>query len=73
MLTIIIPAFNEKYTIEKLVKDVFKLKIEKQVILVDDGSTDGTSWIIEKKLKKLVNLVISKKKIQVKVLQLKEG
>ena len=72
MLTIIIPAFNEKYTIEKLVKDVFKLKIEKQVILVDDGSTDGTSWIIEKKLKKLVNLVISKKKIQVKVLQLKE-
>ena len=51
MLTIIIPGFNEKYTIEKLVKDVFKLKIEKQVILVDDGSTDGTSWIIEKKLK----------------------
>lgn len=44
-LSIIIPVFNEKRTILQVLEKVSKLKIsgiEKQVIVVDDGSTDGT-------------------------------
>ena len=42
-LTIIIPCFNEKKTIEKILVKISKeKKISKQIILVDDGSNDGT-------------------------------
>jgi len=44
MLSIIIPVYNEVQTIEKIVLKVKKIKdIKKQIIIVDDGSTDGTS------------------------------
>jgi dolichol-phosphate mannosyltransferase len=42
-VTIIIPVFNEIKTIDLIVKKVLNLDIPKEVILVDDGSTDGTS------------------------------
>ena len=44
MLSIIIPVYNEVQTIEKIVLKIKKIKdIKKQIIIVDDGSTDGTS------------------------------
>jgi glycosyltransferase involved in cell wall biosynthesis len=45
-LTVIIPAFNEIATIEQVVNAVVDLPIYKQVILIDDGSTDGTREFI---------------------------
>ena len=48
VLSIIIPVYNEKNTVEKLVNKVDKVKINKQVIIVDDGSADGSKEIIEK-------------------------
>ena len=41
-LTIIIPVYNEIKTIEKLINKILKLKIKKQLIVVDDGSIDST-------------------------------
>ncbi len=44
-LSIIIPVFNEEKTISEMLKKVSKVKIngiEKQIIVVNDGSTDGT-------------------------------
>lgn len=41
-LSVIIPVFNEVKTIEKIVDRVLKEKTSKEVIIVDDGSTDGT-------------------------------
>ncbi|MDQ7063619.1 MAG: glycosyltransferase family 2 protein [candidate division KSB1 bacterium] len=41
-ITVIIPAYNEVNTIEEIVRRVQKTPFEKEVILVDDGSTDGT-------------------------------
>jgi glycosyltransferase involved in cell wall biosynthesis len=46
-LTVIIPAFNEIATIERVVNAVLDLPIDKQVVLVDDGSTDGTRELIQ--------------------------
>jgi len=45
-LTIIIPAFNEIHTIQILLEKIFKVEIEKQIIIVDDNSSDGTKDII---------------------------
>ncbi|OGY64302.1 MAG: glycosyl transferase [Candidatus Harrisonbacteria bacterium RIFCSPLOWO2_02_FULL_41_11] len=49
-LSIIIPVYNEKNTIQEIisrVKSVFLVDIEKEIIVVDDGSTDGTRDIIK--------------------------
>ena len=47
-LTIIIPVFNEIKTVEKLINKILKLNIKKQLIIVDDGSSDGTEFILKK-------------------------
>lgn len=48
-LSIIIPCFNESKTIEKLLSNVLSVNfIEKEIIIVDDFSTDGTKEILEK-------------------------
>lgn len=49
-LSIIIPVFNEEKTIEALIKKVeaISLPIEKEIIVVDDGSSDNTKEILLK-------------------------
>ena len=47
MLTIIIPVFNEKKYLRLLLSKVISLKhIKTQIIVVDDGSTDGSTEIL---------------------------
>ena len=41
-LTVIIPVYNEVRTIKKIINKISKIKIKKQIIVVDDCSTDGT-------------------------------
>ena len=43
-LSILVPVYNEIATIDELIKRIksVKLSIEKEIIVVDDGSTDGT-------------------------------
>jgi glycosyltransferase involved in cell wall biosynthesis len=47
-LTVIIPVFNEVRTILKVLERVKQVPIEKEVIVVDDASTDGTRSLLEK-------------------------
>ncbi|MDX1665307.1 MAG: glycosyltransferase family 2 protein, partial [Candidatus Promineifilaceae bacterium] len=46
MLSVVIPVFNEHPTIGELLGRVQAVPIEKEVIIVDDCSTDGTRMIL---------------------------
>ena len=46
ILSVIIPAYNERFTIRELVKRVMNVPVPKEVIVVDDASTDGTSDVL---------------------------
>lgn len=49
-LSVVIPAYNEERTIGKILERVFALDIapwRKEIIVVDDGSTDGTADILK--------------------------
>lgn len=60
-LSIIIPVYNEKNTIEKLLNKIHKLTdIHKEIIVVDDASNDGTSKILLTIKKKITKLIIHK-------------
>jgi glycosyltransferase involved in cell wall biosynthesis len=47
-LSVIIPVFNEKATIAEVIGEVNRVSIDKEIIIVDDGSTDGTMEVIKK-------------------------
>ena len=48
-ISIVIPCFNEKNTILDIIEKVKKESIyEKEIIVIDDYSTDGTREILEK-------------------------
>ena len=47
LVSVIIPAYNEEQTIGEVVEAVHSLSIEKQIIVVNDGSTDGTYDALE--------------------------
>ncbi|MBK8491157.1 MAG: glycosyltransferase family 2 protein [Saprospirales bacterium] len=46
LLSVIIPCYNEAATVEKIVQKVLDVPVEKEIIIVDDGSTDGSREII---------------------------
>lgn len=45
---VIIPTYNEKENIEKIVRKVFSLEIDFDILVVDDGSPDGTGAIVKR-------------------------
>ncbi|HLA80665.1 MAG TPA: glycosyltransferase family 2 protein, partial [Thermoleophilia bacterium] len=44
----LIPVFNERHTVELLLKRVEAVPYEKEIIVVDDASSDGTREILER-------------------------
>lgn len=62
LVSIIIPVFNEKNTILKLLKLVENQQIKgwkKEIIIVDDGSTDGTQELL-RKVKNKYNIILQR-------------
>ena len=48
-LSIVIPVYNEAATVEELVRRVLAVKVpmEREIVMVDDASTDGTRAVLE--------------------------
>ena len=51
LLSVIVPTYNEERTISNILAQVRSVDIPKEIIVVDDGSTDGTSTILEQEAK----------------------
>jgi glycosyltransferase involved in cell wall biosynthesis len=47
-VSFLVPAFNEAATIGAVLDAVWALELEKQIVVVDDGSTDGTGDLVER-------------------------
>lgn len=45
-LSVIIPVFNEKATLAEIVRRVAASRLASEIIVVDDGSTDGTREVV---------------------------
>jgi dolichol-phosphate mannosyltransferase len=62
-ITIIIPVYNEEKTLEKIIHKINQVKtLNKEIIIVDDCSTDSTKHILKTKIKKKVSKIIYHKK-----------
>ncbi len=47
---VIIPTYNEKENVENIIRAVFSLDKEMDILIIDDGSPDGTAQIVKELL-----------------------
>ncbi len=72
-LSIVIPIFNEERLLPEVLENVRKIPFEKELILVDDCSVDGTRAILEKEKNKLDTIVLYHKINQGKGASIRTG
>jgi glycosyltransferase involved in cell wall biosynthesis len=73
-VSIVIPCFNEVQTLEELLDVVREAPVErKQIIVVDDASTDGTAELIRDRLAEKIDIVIYHERNQGKGAALRTG
>ena len=76
-LSVIIPCFNEEFTIKEIVKKakekLINLNISHEIIVIDDNSTDKTVKIIEDELNNNVDKIILNKKNYGKGYSVRQG
>lgn len=47
LLSVIMPIYNEKATLPEILQSVLAVPVDKEIIVVDDGSTDGTGEFLK--------------------------
>jgi glycosyltransferase involved in cell wall biosynthesis len=58
-LSVVIPCFNEKNTIQTIIEAVINSPYpNKEIIVIDDCSTDGTRTVLEETISRMVDKVI---------------
>jgi len=73
-LSVIIPCYNEAFTIEKIIDAVLSAPYQdKEIIIVDDCSTDGTREIMKEKIETKVSRIIYQSSNQGKGAALRQG
>ena len=53
LLSVVMPVYNERTTIEEIIRRVLAVPLRIELIVVDDGATDGTSEILDALQKEL--------------------
>ena len=56
LISLVVPAFNEVATIEQLLRRVADAPFRKEIVVVDDGSTDGTAAVLARMADELEDL-----------------
>ena len=73
-LSIVVPCYNEKNNIKSIIDKVLEIEnINKEIIVVDDFSQDGTREILENEIAPLVSKIIYHEKNQGKGAALRTG
>ena len=52
---VIIPTYNEKENIEKIIRYVFNLPMEFHILVIEDNSPDGTADIVKRLMQEFPN------------------
>ena len=63
MLSVIMPVYNEGGTIAEIVRRVTEVPVPKELIIVDDGSTDGTRQILRKMSPEVATVVFHERNL----------
>ncbi|MCJ0743136.1 polyprenol monophosphomannose synthase [Pedobacter montanisoli] len=58
---VIIPTYNEKENIERIIRKVFSLNADIDVLIIDDGSPDGTATIVQDLQKEFTGLQLEQR------------
>ena len=59
IISVLIPCYNEKNTIEEIVNRINNLEnLNLEIIIIDDNSNDGTKEILQDKIKNKVSQII---------------
>jgi len=73
-ISIIIPCYNEKDTIEKIIDKIIKeVKSDYEIIVIDDNSTDGGRELLKTNIKDKINLLLLNEKNYGKGYCIKKG
>ncbi|MCM8815550.1 MAG: glycosyltransferase family 2 protein [Candidatus Omnitrophica bacterium] len=56
-LSIIVPVYNESATIEVVIERLLSIPLEKEIIVIDDGSTDNTRQVLKRILNEKKNYI----------------
>jgi glycosyltransferase involved in cell wall biosynthesis len=73
-LSVVVPVFNEKETVEMIIEAIKKSPVQNiEIIVVDDCSTDGTRDILKEKIEPVVDKVLYHQKNMGKGAALRTG
>ena len=57
-LSVVMPVYNEEKTIQEIIRRVQSVAVEMEIIIVNDGSSDGTSRVLDSLSEDYDNLVL---------------